>query len=80
MILIYLFTKKSRFIFSISFEFNFQKKLFTHIVSKEFITKFNLGIKIIFCCFCKKIMNFYNFIYKSISICFHLRKVTYTNY
>ena len=25
-------------------------------------------------------MNFNNFIYKSISICFHLRKVTYTNW
>ena len=30
---------------SISFVFNFQKKLFTLIVSKEFITKFQFGHK-----------------------------------
>ena len=30
---------------SISFVFNFQKKLFTLIVSKEFITKFQFGNK-----------------------------------
>ena len=73
MISIYLFTKKNQFIFSI-----FKKKLFTLIVSKEFITKFQFGTKIIFTCW--KVMNFYNFIYKSISICFYLRKVICTNY
>ena len=65
---------------SISFVFNFQKKLFTLTVSKEFITKFQFGNKIIFTCFYKKWMNFYNFIYKSIFIYFHLRKVIHTNY
>ena len=45
MISIYLFTKKNQFIFSISFVFNFQKKLFTLVVSKEFITKFQFGYK-----------------------------------
>ena len=47
---IYLFTKKSQFILfkwfdSISFIFYFQKGLFTLIVSKEFITKFQFGDK-----------------------------------
>ena len=74
MISIYLFTKNNQFIFLISFVFNFQ---FTLIVSKEFITKFQFGYKNYFHL---KIMTFCNFIYKSISICFHLRKVTYTNY
>ena len=45
MISIYLFTKKSQFIFLMSFVFNFSKKLFTLIVSKEFITKFQFGYK-----------------------------------
>ena len=45
MISIYLLTKKNQFIFSISFVFNFQKKLFTLIVSKELITKFQFGYK-----------------------------------
>ena len=52
MISIYLLTKKkNQFIFSISFEFNFQKKLFTLIVSKEFITKFQFDNKIILLAF-----------------------------
>ena len=37
--------KKNQFIFSISFVFNFQKRLFTLIVSKEFITKFQFRYK-----------------------------------
>ena len=51
MISIYLFTKKSQFIFFkwfdfISFVFNYKKKkLFTFIVSKELITKFQFGYK-----------------------------------
>ena len=67
---------------SISFVFNFQKKkLFTLIVSKEFITKFQFDNKKLFYLLLKKKwMNFYNFIYKSISICFYLRKVIYKNY
>ena len=81
MILIYLFTKKSQFIFSISFLFNFQKSYLHLLCQKNLFQNFNLATKIIFYLFLqKKIMNFYNFIYKSISICFHLRKVTYTNY
>ena len=45
MISIYLLIKKNQFIFSISIVFNFQKKLFTLIVSKEFITKFQFEHK-----------------------------------
>ena len=75
MIPIYLSTKKESTYF-----LNFKKKLFTFIVSKEFITKFQFDNKIYFTYFYKKWMNFYNFFQKSISICFHLRKVIYTNY
>ena len=45
MISIYLLIKKNQFIFSISFIFNCQKKLFTLIVSKEFITEFQFEDK-----------------------------------
>ena len=47
MISIFFIYKKSQFIFSISFVFNFQKKkkLFTLIVSKEIITKFQFSHK-----------------------------------
>ena len=80
MISIYLLTKNNQFIFSTSFVFNFQKS-YLHLVSKEFIIKFQFGYKNYFhLFFYKKRMNFYNFIYKSISICFHLKRVTYTNY
>ena len=44
MISIYLLTKKNQFIFSISFVFNFQKS-YLHLVSKEFITKFQVEHK-----------------------------------
>ena len=44
MISIYLLTKENQFIFSTSFVFNFQKS-YLHLVSKEFITKFQFGHK-----------------------------------
>ena len=62
MISIYLFTKKkSQFIFSISFVFNFQKNLFTLIVLKEFITKFQFGHKNYFYLFLLKMNEFLQF-------------------
>ena len=80
MILIYLFTKKSQFIFSISFAFNFQKSCLHLLYQNNLLQNFNLAQKLFLLAFTRKKMNFYNFIYKSISICFHLRKVTNTNY
>ena len=74
MISIYLLTKKNQFIFSISFVFNFQKSYLHLLYKKNLLQNFNLDPKIIFTCFYYKIMNFYNFIYKSILIHFHLKK------
>ena len=48
MISIYLFTKKSQFIFSILFVFNFQKSYLHLLYEKNLLQNFNLGIKIIF--------------------------------
>ena len=80
MISIYIFTKKESIYFLYFICIQFSKRLFTLIVLKEFITKFQFRCKNYFTCFYYKRINLYNFIYKSISICFHLRKVTYTNY
>ena len=80
MISIYLLKKKSQFIFSISFVFNFQKSYLHLLYQKNLLQNFNLGAKIIFTCFYYKRINLYNFIYISISICFYLRKVTDKNY
>ena len=65
MISIYLFTKKSQFIFSISFVFNFQKSYLHLLYQNNLSLNFKLATKIIFTCFYKKkSMNFYNFIFK----------------
>ena len=70
---IYLFTKKSQFIFlkwfnSISFVFNFQKSYLHLLYQNDLLQNFNLITKIIFVCFYYKWMNFYNFIYKNVKI------------
>ena len=81
MISIYLLTKKNQLIFSISFVFNFQKSYLHLLYKKNLLQNFNLDPKIIFTCFYYKIMNFYNFIYKSILIHFHLKIIIiFTNY
>ena len=60
MISIYLFTKKSQFILSISFVFNFKKSYLHLLYQKNLLQNFNLAIKkIIFTCFYYKGMNFY---------------------
>ena len=71
MILIYLFTKKrSSNLFSINdliqlYLYLIFKKSYLHLLyQKNLLQNFNLITKIIFTCFCKKWMNFYNFIYK----------------
>ena len=46
MISIYLFTKKSQFIFLMSFVFNFQKSYLHLLYQKNLLQNFNLGIKI----------------------------------
>ena len=51
MISIYLFTKKSQFIFLMSFVFNFQKSYLHLLYQKNLLQNFNLGTKIIFTCF-----------------------------
>ena len=76
---IYLFTKKSQFIFlkwfnSISFVFNFQKSYLHLLYQNDLLQNFNLITKIIFVCFYYKWMNFYNFIYKNDFILFYLQK------
>ena len=80
MILIYLFIKKEVSIYFLNFIcIQFKKKLFTLIISKEFITKFQFGHKNYFYLLLLE-MIFYNFIYKSILINFHLKKVICTHY
>ena len=54
MILIYLFKKKELIYFLNFIRIQFSKKLFTLIVSKKFITKFQFGNKNYFTCFYKK--------------------------
>ena len=51
MISVYLFTKNSQFIFSISFVFNFQKSYWHLLYQKNLLQNFNLDTKIIFICF-----------------------------
>ena len=87
MISIYLYKKDSiHFQQMILFNYNyiqflFSRKLFAIILSKEFWYKISIWQQNLFLfAFIKKWMNFYNFIYKNISIYFHLRKVIYTNY
>ena len=83
MISIYLFTYKKESIYFLNFIFiQFSEKLFTLIVSKEFITKFQFGYKNYFYLLLLENNDFFTilFLKKSISIYFHLRKVTYTNY
>ena len=79
-----LFIYKKESIYFLNFIcIQFSKKLFTLIVSKEFITKFQFYHKNYFYSLLLKMNEFYDFIYKkkkSISIYFHLRQVTYTNY
>ena len=70
MISIYLFIRKKKFIFLISFVFNFQKSYLHLLYQENLLQNFNLTIKIIFICFYYKGMNFFNFIYTSISIYF----------
>ena len=80
MISIYLFTKKKK----VNLFSQFQKKLFTFIVLKEFITKFQFGHKYCFYLLLLKMNEFLQFYLKKyfnlFSFYFHLRKVTYTNY
>ena len=84
MILIFFYFQKRSFnLFLINDLIQFHlylifKKIYFHLLyQNNLLQNFNLATKMIFTCFYKKN---YNFIYKSISICFHLRKVTYTNY
>ena len=58
----------------------FSKILFTLIVSKKFITKFQFGHKNYFYLLLLENNDFLQFYLHNISICFHLRKMTYTNY
>ena len=64
---------------SISFVFNFQKKmLFTLIVSKEFITNFNLETKIIFTCLENN--EFLQFYLQKYLDSFSFKRVIFINY
>ena len=80
MISIYLFTKKSQFILSISFVFNFKKSYLHLLYQKNLLQNFNLAIKIILLVFTKNEWIFTILFKKSICIYFHLKKVFYTNY
>ena len=51
-----------------------KKVIYTYCVKRIYFKISIYQQKLFFTCFYKKRMNFYNFIYKSISICFHLRK------
>ena len=53
MISIYLFTKKSQFIFSTSFVFNFQKSYLHLLHQNNLLQNFNLTTKIILLAFTK---------------------------
>ena len=58
----------------------FSKILFTLIVSKKFITKFQFGHKNYFYLLLLENNDFLQFYLHNIPIFFHLRKMTYTNY
>ena len=82
MIWIYLFTKKKRInlfsqfhLYSIS-----KKKLFTLIVSKEFITKFQFGYKNYFYLLLLENNEFLQFYLQKYLDSFSFKKVIYTNY
>ena len=77
MISIYLFTKKESIYFLnfMCIQFFFLKKGYLDLLyQKNLLQNFNSGTKIIFTCFYYKIVNFYNFIYKSISFFFSFKK------
>ena len=82
MISIYLFIykKKGQFISSTSFVFNVQKKLFTLIVSKEFITKFQFEDKNYFYLLLLENNEFLRFYLQKYLDSFSFKKVIYTNY
>ena len=69
MISIYLFIRKKKFIFSISFVFNFQKSYLHLLYQKNLLQNFNLTTKLFYLLF-KKWMNFTILFTKSISIQF----------
>ena len=66
---IYLFIRKKKFIFSISFVFNFQKSYLHLLYQKNLLQNFNLTTKLFYLLF-KKWMNFTILFTKSISIQF----------
>ena len=83
MISIFYFKKKS--IYFLNFIcIPFSKKLFTLIVQKKIIIKFQFGYKNYFYLLLLKMNEFLQFYLKKyfnlFSFYFHLRKVTYTNY
>ena len=69
MISIYLFIRKKKFIFLISFVFNFQKSYLHLLYQENLLQNFNLTIKLFYLLF-KKWMNFTILFTKSISIQF----------
>ena len=54
MISIYLFTKKSQFIFLMSFVFNFQKSYLHLLYQKNLLQNFNLGTQLFLLAFTRK--------------------------
>ena len=80
MISIYLLTKKNQFIFSILFVFNCQKKLFTLIVSKEFITEFQFEDKNYFYLLLLENNEFLRFYLQKYLDSFLFKRVIFINY
>ena len=73
---LFIYKKKKESIYFLNFIcIQFKKKNYLHLLyQKNLLQNFNLGTKIIFTYFYYKVMNFYNFIYKSIFDSFSLKK------
>ena len=80
MISIYLFTKKNQFIFFNFICIQFSKKLFTLIVSKEFITKFQFGYKNYFYLLLLENNDFLQFYLQKYLDSFSFKRVIFINY